>query len=134
MSKKKKKVFFILNKLFLDLNKISEEINFNEEEWNELINSDEIFTEQFSKSINSIDNSNVIINKKDIIKLSINDLKMLSFLNTNTFIRIDRSMNIIIPPSSNQRVRYEKECKNIFRYISVPNNKTMTIGVNKIFF
>jgi len=60
-----------------------------------------------------------------------NDLKKSSFLNTNTFVCIGRSMNILIPPSSNQRVRYEKECKNIFRYISVPNNKTMTIGVNK---
>ncbi len=38
---------------------------------------------------------------------------------------------ILIPPSSNQRVRYENECRNIFRYISVPNNKTMTIKVNE---
>lgn len=43
-------------------------------------------------------------------------------------------MNILIPPSSYQRVRYENECKNIFRYISVPNNKIMTIEVKENFF
>jgi hypothetical protein len=45
--------------------------------------------------------------------------------------RIDRLMTILIPPCSNQRVRYENECKKIFRFISVPNNKTMTIKVYK---
>jgi hypothetical protein len=73
----------------------------------------------------------VIIHKKDIVKLSTKDFKKSIFSNTNKFVYFGRSMMILIPPSSNQRVRYENECRNIFRYISVPNNKTMTIKVNE---
>jgi hypothetical protein len=131
MFKKKIFCFLFFNKSFLDLNKISEDIDFDEKKWEDLLNSDEIFSEQFSKSINKIESSNEIIHKKDIVKLSMNDFKRSTFLNTNKLIHIGRSMTILIPPSSHQRVRYENECKNIFRYISVPQNQTMTIEVNE---
>ncbi len=60
-----------------------------------------------------------------------NDFTTSNFLNTTKYTHINRSMTIIVPPSSNQRVRYENECKHIFRYLSIPDNGTLTIKVNK---
>ncbi|CAF1104258.1 unnamed protein product [Rotaria sp. Silwood1] len=114
----------------LDCNKISaEDVDFDEKKWETLINSDEVFTQQFSKSINTTDPSNLNINKKDIVKLSVNSLKITTFINSNKFIHTGRSMTIFIPPCSNQRVRYENECEKILRYLSVPNKRTMTIEI-----
>jgi hypothetical protein len=78
--------------------------------------------------------SNDSFQNKDIVKLSFNDFIRSTFLNSDQFIRIGQTMKILIPPSSYQRVRYENECKQIFRYISVPNNRTLTIEVDEIFF
>jgi hypothetical protein len=78
--------------------------------------------------------SNDSFQNKDIVKLSFNDFTRSTFLNSDQYIHIGRAMTILIPPSSYQRVRYENECKHIFRYISVPNNRTLTIEVDEIFF
>jgi hypothetical protein len=56
-----------------------------------------------------------------------------NFSNSNKIIRTGQSISILIPPSPNQRVRYENECKKILRYISVLNNQPMTIEVNERF-
>ncbi|CAF3947297.1 unnamed protein product [Rotaria sp. Silwood2] len=111
-------------------NKISaEDIDFDEKKWEAFINSDEVYTGQFSKSINTIDTTNINFDKKDIVKLSVNCLKKLTFINSDKFIHTGRSMAILISPSSNQRVRYENECEKILRYLSVPNKRTMTIKI-----
>lgn len=102
-------------------------------QWEALINSDELFSEQFSKSIYTMDSSSIDNDKKDVVKLSIKDLKRSTFINGNKFIYFGRPMTILIPPSINQRVRYANECEKILRFISVPNYKTMTIGVNITF-
>jgi hypothetical protein len=123
------KILFIFINYDLDWNKLCEENeDFDEKKWEALINSDALFTEQFSKSINTVDCSSV-----DIVKLSVRDLKRSTFLHTDTFIHTGRSMTILIPPSLDQRVRYENECEKILRFISIPQNNTMTIGVNKNF-
>jgi hypothetical protein len=111
----------------------TEDADFDEERWEDLINSDEVFDEQFSKSINPLDNSSVISNKNDLVKLSVNGVKRSSFINSNKFFRTGQSLTILIPPSPNQRVRYENECKKVHRYISIPNNKTLTIQVDENF-
>ncbi|CAF3716386.1 unnamed protein product [Rotaria sordida] len=113
-----------------DWNKISaEDVGFDENKWEALINSDEVFTEQFSKSINTIDISNFNMNKKDIVKLSVNSFKKSTFIDSDKFIHTGRTMTILIPPCSNQRVRYENECEKILRYLSIPNKRTMTIEI-----
>jgi hypothetical protein len=124
-----KEINIFLKKIYLYLL----EIDFDEEKWEDMINSDEILKEEFLKSIDTMDNSNNIFQNKDIVKLSFNDFTRSTFFNTNQCLRIGRSMTILISPSSYQRVRYENECKHIYRYISVPNNRTLTIEVDKTF-
>jgi hypothetical protein len=45
----------------------------------------------------------------------------------------DHTISIVISPCLNQRVRYEKECEETLRYVSVPQNGTMRIEVNVLF-
>lgn len=95
------------------------DLEFDEEKWENMINADELFSES----------SNSIHPKKDILKLSFTHCSNSIFGQSEKFLRTNRTMNILIPPSSHQRVRYENECKHILRYLSIPNNGTLTIQV-----
>jgi hypothetical protein len=56
-----------------------------------------------------------------------------SFTISHKLISIIQSISILVSPSLNQRVRYENECEKTLRYVTVPNNGTITIGVCHIF-
>ena len=96
------------------------DLEFDEEKWENMINSDELFSE-------SSDSNHP---RRDILKLSFTHCSNSIFGQSEKFLRTNRTMNILIPPSTQQRVRYENECKSILRYLSIPNNGTLTIQVN----
>jgi hypothetical protein len=78
------------------------------------------------------DDSNDSLQNNDIIKSPFNDFTRASFINSDRLIQIGRSMQIVTPPYPHQRVRYENECLRTYRYISVPNNRNLTIEVSEI--
>ena len=118
----KKKEGFFRGDFFADLD--WKGMEFDEEKWENMINSDDLFTELFPS-----DYSDNLLPKKDLVKVSFEHIPHEFFGQNEKFLQTNRSMSILIPPSSHQRVRYENECKHILRYLSIPNNGTLTIQV-----
>lgn len=104
-------------------------MEFDEEKWENMINSDDLFTENFPSSFEHADDH--LLPKRDLLKVSLEHMQRIIFGYTEKFLRTNRTMSILTSPSAHQRVRYENECKHILRYISIPNNGILTLQVNK---
>lgn len=102
-------------------------LDFNDEIWESIINSGDFLSiEEMETNSNFNENT---LEQKRIVKLTKDNYQIESFVKTQKYICMARSMHIIYPPSNNQRIRYENECKNTIRYMSISDNRNLTIKI-----
>jgi len=109
-------------------------MDFDADQWEDIINSVELSSNEATTTNSSFNDE--FADQRGIVKLTKDNYQTESFGKTQTCIymgqTLGRAMNIINPPANYQRIRYENECRNTIRYISVPDNRNLTIKVIQI--